>query len=135
MTHAMLAQASLQGHASIAERIEILFADFQDNDCRGIATDSLNTFLALFSSHPTLANPALSVNENGNMMARWEAKAKRMSLQLEFLAHGQLRFHAMYAKPGTTSLPNQLTGTTTLDHLFSELAHYHSLAWLFTPQW
>jgi hypothetical protein len=122
-------QTAIRERESIANRLEVLLEDFQDDYGRSLNVESLRTFVALLSLHPELRRPAITAAENGNLFAEWKTQDGKRFLGLQMLPMNQVRFVAFRPDAKHSHLRNHSSGVTSVDQLFADLASYDILAW------
>lgn len=123
------AQTTIRERDSIAERLEILLEDYQDDYGRSLDAESLRTFIALLLQHPQLRRPAITAAENGNLFVEWKTEDRKRFLGLQMLPMNQARFVAFRPDAKHPHLRNSSSGVTSIDQLFADLASYDILAW------
>ncbi len=124
------AQASIRAREAIAERLEILLEDFQDDYGRSLNPESMKTLLALLTLHPDLKRPTITAAENGNLFVEWKSEDKTRFLGLQLLPMHQVRFVAYCPDARNPHLRKHSSGVTSVDQLFVDLASYDVLSWV-----
>ena len=115
---------------AIAKRLEILLEDFQGDYGRCLSTESLRSLIALLSLHPMLRRPMITASENGNLSVEWKSEDGRQFLGLQMLPMRQIRFFTFRPDAKFSTLRKHLSGLTSVDELFSDLASYDILSWI-----
>lgn len=123
------AQTAIRAKESIAERLETLLEDFQEDYGRSLNPESLRSFLALLIQHPDLKRPLITAAESGNLIVEWRSEDKARFLGLQILPMHQVRYVAYRPDGRNPHLKNHSSGVTSVDYLFVDLASYDVLSW------
>lgn len=123
------AQTAIRARESIAERLEGLLEDFQEDCSRSLNPESLRTFLTLLIQHPDLKRPSITAADSGNLVVEWKSEDKMRFLGLQMLPMHQVRFVAYSPDARNPHFKKHSSGVTSVDQLFVDLASYDVLSW------
>ncbi|MDP3496721.1 MAG: hypothetical protein Q8R84_03520 [Candidatus Nitrotoga sp.] len=123
-------RVDIHERVSIVHRLETLMEDFQDDYGRALDADSLRTFIDFLSQYPKLKKPSITANENGILFAEWKNEDGRRSLGVLNLPMHQVRFAAFRPDASSSIRKKHISGVSSIEHLFLDLAPYDILAWV-----
>lgn len=123
------ARTSIHAGSTIADRLETLLEDFQDDYGRSLNPESLRAFIALLVQHPDLKRPVITASDTGNLSVEWKSEDKERFLGLQVLPTHQVRYVAYCPDARNPRLRKYSSGLTSADQLFVDLASYDVLSW------
>lgn len=121
--------ADVQARVVIAERLETLLEDFQDEYDHCLDLESLRLFVSLLSLNPQLKRPIITATESGCLVVEWKSEDKTKFLGLQMLSIHKVRFVAFRPSEKNPQLRKHVSGETSVNELFSDLVSYNIKAW------